>query len=168
MSDRIRRYFYSLMTDEPPARGPLSFLLKCILALLSAEYLCLETGIRLLYKYGLLKSYRPGCKVMSVGNITLGGTGKTPLVIAIARHLRDSGKKVAILSRGYKGEKGSDTSDEIELFKKYLPDVPVFALSKTHTSPGLPQLQTARRPSEKASRPPAKTSLPAGWISVKV
>jgi len=95
--------------------------------LFSADYLCLEIMVRLLYKYGILKSYRPKCKVISVGNITLGGTGKTPLVIAIARHLRDSGKKVAILSRGYKGEKGSNTSDEIELFKRHLPDVPVFA-----------------------------------------
>lgn len=122
------------MTDEPsnarglPAvRGLLSSLLKFILMLFSADYLCLEIMVRLLYKYGILKSYRPGCKVISIGNITLGGTGKTPLVIAIARHLRDSGKKVAILSRGYKGEKGSNTSDEIELFKKHLPDVPVFA-----------------------------------------
>lgn len=134
MSEGLRRYFYSLMTNDPlsacglPAtRGLLSCLLKGILALLSAEYLCVENGIYLLYKYNILKSYRPKCKVISVGNITLGGTGKTPLVIAIARHLRDSGKKVAILSRGYKGEKGSNTSDEIELFKKHLPGVPVFA-----------------------------------------
>lgn len=89
-------------------------------------YLCVENVTFLLYKHNVLKSYRPKCKVISVGNVTLGGTGKTPLVMIIARYLRDSGKKVAILSRGYKGEKRSNTSDEVELFRKHLPDVPVF------------------------------------------
>ena len=42
--------------------------------------------------------------VLSVGNLHWGGTGKTPIVAAIARHLRDSGLEVAILSRGYKSE----------------------------------------------------------------
>ncbi|OGX28830.1 MAG: tetraacyldisaccharide 4'-kinase [Omnitrophica WOR_2 bacterium RIFCSPHIGHO2_01_FULL_49_10] len=132
MNENLRRYFYSLMTDAPAAqglpavRGLLSYLIKCLLGFFSMAYLCVEKGTFLLYKYNVLKSYRPKCKVISVGNITLGGTGKTPLVIAIARHLRDSGKKVAILSRGYRGEKGSKTSDEVELFRKHLPDIPVF------------------------------------------
>jgi tetraacyldisaccharide 4'-kinase len=48
------------------------------------------------------------CKVISVGNITLGGTGKTSLVEYIARYLRQEGHKVAILSRGYKRRKTQD------------------------------------------------------------
>ena len=125
-NEKLMRYFYSLMTDEPGSKGPVSSVVKNLLEFLSLAYLVIENGAFLFYKYNILKSYRPKCKVISVGNLTLGGTGKTPLVMAIARHLKSSGRKVAILSRGYRGEKGSNTSDEVELFKKHLPDVPVF------------------------------------------
>ena len=55
-----------------------------------------------LYDRGLLHRYPLGCQVISVGNITAGGTGKTPMVEALARNLRDRGRTVAILSRGYR------------------------------------------------------------------
>jgi tetraacyldisaccharide 4'-kinase len=58
---------------------------------------------RLAYRKGFLPATRLGCKVVVVGNITVGGTGKTPLVIALARYLGDSGLKVGILTRGYAG-----------------------------------------------------------------
>ncbi len=54
-----------------------------------------------LYEKGVLKSYAFGATTISVGNITVGGTGKTPLVALIAKILADSGKKVCVLSRGY-------------------------------------------------------------------
>ena len=56
------------------------------------------------YERGLLKTYRLSAPVISVGNLTVGGTGKTPCVAFIARTLRDAGHRVAILSRGYKRE----------------------------------------------------------------
>ncbi len=56
---------------------------------------------------------------VSVGNITTGGTGKTPLVIWLANELVQSGKKVAIISRGYKG--GAHGNDELELVSKVCP-----------------------------------------------
>lgn len=54
-----------------------------------------------LYDRGILKSYDLGAKTISVGNITTGGTGKTPLVAYIAEILADNGEKVCILTRGY-------------------------------------------------------------------
>ena len=57
----------------------------------------------LLYSLNVLPSYRLPRKVISVGNITVGGTGKTPVTIFLAEFFRKNGKKVAVLSRGYKG-----------------------------------------------------------------
>ena len=54
------------------------------------------------YRRGWFKSSRLPCRVVSVGNITLGGTGKTPLVILLTEWLQAKGQRVAVLSRGYK------------------------------------------------------------------
>jgi tetraacyldisaccharide 4'-kinase len=59
-------------------------------------------------------------RVVSVGNITWGGTGKTPIVIRLALRLADQGKKVAVLTRGYGG------GDEVEEMKRELGSIPVF------------------------------------------
>jgi tetraacyldisaccharide 4'-kinase len=68
-----------------------------------------------LYARAILKSKRLNRPVISVGNLTVGGTGKTPMVIWLAERLLAEGKRVGILSRGYKGS--GETSDEIELMK---------------------------------------------------
>jgi tetraacyldisaccharide 4'-kinase len=60
---------------------------------------------------------------VSVGNLTLGGTGKTPMVAWIARLLRSRGLRVALVSRGYGAEAGSRNDEAIELERK-LPGVP--------------------------------------------
>ena len=54
-----------------------------------------------LYDRGALRTFSLGARTISVGNITTGGTGKTPLVAYIARNLADRGEKVCILTRGY-------------------------------------------------------------------
>ena len=54
------------------------------------------------YELGVFKARRLPCQVISVGNIVVGGTGKTPAVIAIAKHLEKEKMRVAILLRGYK------------------------------------------------------------------
>jgi tetraacyldisaccharide 4'-kinase len=57
-----------------------------------------------LYRNRILHDHPLGCLVVVVGNLTVGGTGKTPVVEMFARALRDRGRKVAILSRGYKSK----------------------------------------------------------------
>lgn len=56
-----------------------------------------------LYTLGLKRRYRPPVPVICIGNLSLGGTGKTPVVIVVARLLQRMGRKVGILTRGYKG-----------------------------------------------------------------
>ncbi|MFK7851446.1 MAG: tetraacyldisaccharide 4'-kinase [Akkermansiaceae bacterium] len=58
-----------------------------------------------LFRKAWMKQEYLGTQVVSIGNITVGGTGKTPVVELLARSLRDRGRKVAILSRGYKSKK---------------------------------------------------------------
>jgi tetraacyldisaccharide 4'-kinase len=78
------------------------------------------------YARGWLKAKRLKAKVISVGNLTVGGTGKTPMVLWLAEKFLAEGKNVAILSRGYRGAHGS--SDEIELLKRRLGDKVVFGV----------------------------------------
>ena len=54
-----------------------------------------------LYEKGIFKSFSLGVPVVSVGNITVGGTGKTPLVAFVAKILAESGENVCVISRGY-------------------------------------------------------------------
>ncbi len=58
-----------------------------------------------LYRKRYLRNHPLGCAVISVGNLTVGGTGKTPVVEHLARTLQQRGRKVAILSRGYKSRR---------------------------------------------------------------
>ena len=58
-----------------------------------------------LFRRRALRSHQLGVPVLSIGNLTVGGTGKTPVVERLARELRDGGRRVAILSRGYKSRK---------------------------------------------------------------
>ena len=57
-----------------------------------------------LYRHRIFRDQPLGCLVVVVGNLTVGGTGKTPIVEMFAKALRDRGRKVAILSRGYKSK----------------------------------------------------------------
>ena len=58
-----------------------------------------------LFRHRFFRSHHPACLVISIGNLTVGGTGKTPVVEKFARTLQDHGRRVAILSRGYKSKK---------------------------------------------------------------
>jgi tetraacyldisaccharide 4'-kinase len=76
----------------------------------------------LAYDRGWKRSYRSGVPVVSVGNLTAGGTGKTPMVEFVARFYRQLDRRVAILSRGYGSDEGRN--DEALVLEENLPDVP--------------------------------------------
>jgi tetraacyldisaccharide 4'-kinase len=104
------------------ARGLGPGLLRCGLRLLSGPY---GLGVRVrngLYDLGWTRSVRAAVPVVSVGNLTAGGTGKTPCVEYVARRYRQRGLLVAILSRGYGNTGGAN--DEALVLEENLPDVP--------------------------------------------
>jgi len=76
-----------------------------------------------LFSKGWLKIHRADAAVISIGNITTGGTGKTPLVIWLCNFLRNSGSKCAILTRGYKADE--NYGDEPAVLAESCPEVEV-------------------------------------------
>jgi len=64
-------------------------------------YGAITKGRNSLYEKGVFKSFSLGVSTVSIGNITVGGTGKTPLVALVAEILAENGEKVCVLSRGY-------------------------------------------------------------------
>lgn len=96
-------------------RGLLNFVLLPI----SLIYFILVTIRRFSYTLGLRKIYHFKKTIIVVGNITVGGTGKTPLVIAIAKFLQQNDFKVGVVSRGYGGRGNSKKSISVAKFSSY-------------------------------------------------
>lgn len=85
--------------------GKKAAVFRWLLYLLSIVY-CWVVRLRIaLYRNHYKHSHHLGCMVITIGNLTVGGTGKTPVVEKVARALQDGGRRVAILSRGYKSKK---------------------------------------------------------------
>lgn len=117
-------------------------LLFCLARPLSPLYSGLMRLRALLYRQGILTSHHLPVPVLSIGNLTLGGTGKTPMVVAVVRLLLAMGRRPAVVSRGYGGQaKGkvnvvSDgreilldprlAGDEPHLLAQSLPGVPIL------------------------------------------
>jgi len=96
-----RRYIERVITGDD--RGILSWVLRLALLPWAALYSIGLTAYLWTYRAGIRRRTRLPAIVVSVGNLTFGGTGKTPAVIALARALVGSGKRVVILSRGHGG-----------------------------------------------------------------
>lgn len=78
-------------------------ILILLLAPIGLAYSLIQKLRATLYRKGILKTLRLPRPVISIGNITVGGTGKTPVTVYIARLLLEQGYRVAVLSRGYGG-----------------------------------------------------------------
>lgn len=100
---RLFDLFDAIISGE--RNDALSSIVRCKLNILSALVTEVMRLRRLLYSYKILPSERLPCKTISVGNIVVGGSGKTPTVVYLAELIRNTfGLRVAILSRGYKGK----------------------------------------------------------------
>lgn len=93
-------YVLSVIEDRRRTRG--AAVLRVVLRSLSLLFTGAVQARLKLFREGIIRPHTLGCQVISIGNLTVGGTGKTPVVEVFARHLQRSGRKVAILSRGYK------------------------------------------------------------------
>jgi tetraacyldisaccharide 4'-kinase len=116
----VEQYFHELIRGE--RRGFWAALQRGGLQLASVPYGGVVRLRNWLFDKGWKRSARPPVPVVSVGNLTLGGTGKTPCVEYIAKFYRRQDVRVAILSRGYGSESGRN--DEAMVLEQNLPDVP--------------------------------------------
>jgi len=100
---------------------------------LAGVYWLLIVLRRLLYRAGILRTRKAGVPVIVVGNITAGGTGKTPTTIWLASVLRERGFSPGVVSRGYGGSK-SDTSMRVDAESDpvIVGDEPVLIAMRTH------------------------------------
>lgn len=95
----VHSLFFDLISGE--AKGPVASFARAGLSFLSKPYLMLVLLRRFLYSCGVFRQYRIDVPVISVGNITLGGSGKTPFAEWLAKWFKSRGLKPAIVSRGY-------------------------------------------------------------------
>jgi tetraacyldisaccharide 4'-kinase len=116
----LEQFFLSLVRGERRGAGP--WLLRLGLWAASVPYGWASRGRNWLFDRGWKKSHAANVPVVSVGNLTLGGTGKTPCVEYIARFCRSLDLRVAVLSRGYGAARGRN--DEALVLEQNLPDVP--------------------------------------------
>ena len=102
--ERLEGYLVKLIQEkgaDQNQHGPVKFLLA-VLKGVSCVFGAIVAFRYFLYRTGLKRRYPLGIQVISIGNVTAGGTGKTPVTEIFARTLAEEGRKVAILSRGYR------------------------------------------------------------------
>ena len=136
----VRTALQQFWTPSSP-KGPGSLLFGALLAPLSYLYGSVLRLRRALYRRGVLATRRAGLPVISIGGVRVGGSGKTPFAMWMARRLTERGCRVVLLTRGYGRRRRQDTilltrqgleredpldcGDEPYLLAQNLPDVPV-------------------------------------------
>jgi tetraacyldisaccharide 4'-kinase len=101
-TEAVETFVLGVILEE--RRGKAATFARALLFLLSRIFLVLVKLRRFLYDVRLLRDSTLGVQVIAIGNITVGGTGKTPVVEKFARELQNQGRTVAILSRGYRSK----------------------------------------------------------------
>jgi tetraacyldisaccharide 4'-kinase len=123
-NEAIKEYMYKVIIGKE--KGIFAVILRFFLIFPSLAYAAGVTLLAWLYQSGRLQTYQSSKRVISIGNITLGGTGKTPLAIFIAKYLLKCKWQPAIVTRGYMPEPGQK-SDEVMMLEEALPTVPILA-----------------------------------------
>jgi tetraacyldisaccharide 4'-kinase len=101
-TESIETFVLEVIFEE--RRGTGAALMRAFLFTLSKIFEAAIRTRRVLYNWRILRDSTLGVQVIAIGNLTVGGTGKTPVVEKFARELRDEGRNVAILSRGYRSK----------------------------------------------------------------
>src|SRR3974390_3493376 len=109
MSERLRAWTKSIETFYlenvlEERGGKRASVVRALLYAFSRVFQVAIKTRRFLYNVRILRDSTLGVQVIAIGNLTVGGTGKTPVVEKFARELRDQGRNVAILSRGYRSK----------------------------------------------------------------
>lgn len=102
-AEELEQYFLDLMAGR--RRRWYDRVITCLLFVASRFYRMAVQFRHWLYDKRFIRNQALGCLVVSIGNLSCGGTGKTPVVEVFARSLSQKGRKVAILSRGYRRKK---------------------------------------------------------------
>ena len=139
--ENLQTYFITLVHSKK-VDGICLNALMAVLHVFSWVYRLLVNLKLTLYKTGVLKRQKLDCFVISLGNVTVGGTGKTPTAQRLARSICELGYRVVILNRGYRakwhGDVGivsdgehlhmdaAEAGDEAFMLAKHLPNVPVL------------------------------------------
>ena len=100
IGEHIEQYFIELIREK--RKSPFDTFVKGILFIASRFYLRAILIRTWIYDTRIIRDRAIGCLVVKIGNLTCGGTGKTPIVEIFARTLAQKGRRVAVLSRGYR------------------------------------------------------------------
>src|SRR6266498_161416 len=101
-TETVETFVLEVILEE--RRGKRAAIVRFLLFLLSKVFALAVKVRRFLYNVRLLRDSTLGGQVIAIGNLTVGGTGKTPVVEKFARELQNQGRTVAILSRGYRSK----------------------------------------------------------------
>jgi len=101
-TESVETFLLEVILEERP--GTRAAIIRTILFGCSKLFQVAIKTRRFLYNVRILRDSTLGVQVIAIGNLTVGGTGKTPVVEKFARELRDQGRNVAILSRGYRSK----------------------------------------------------------------
>ena len=144
----MKRTFYDFITTKQ--HGFFPNLLRILLMPLCGLYSAIVYARNFCFEVGICKQKKLPCTVISIGNIVIGGTGKTPTVAAIAKLLQRTGSNVAVLLRGYKRQSTekilfvSDgknhlcsrdkSGDEADMLAHQLADIPIIVGKQRYLS----------------------------------
>lgn len=139
VDNKLGIYLLGVISGEK--RGPLAFILRFLFSLLEWLYNLIIFLRYFFYRIGIFKIRKLPCTVISIGNITTGGTGKTPLVRLLATACKERDLRALIISRGYKS-KGKEAKiifdgkellvtpeeagDEALMLSRVLPGIPII------------------------------------------